>query len=165
MAKSKDTAKSKGGAVCEAVRAIAEPVARECGVDIWDVRYLKEGAEWYLRIFIDKEDGVSIDDCEAVSRALDEPLEKNDPIKDAYILEVSSPGLERELVRMEHFDKYLGADIMVRLIRPVEVLGRDFCGVLTAHDKETFTVTDHSGENTVTVNKKDAAWVKLDDFD
>ena len=165
MAKSKDTVKSKGGAVCEAVRALAEPVARECGVDIWDVRYLKEGAEWYLRIFIDKEDGVSIDDCEAVSRGLDEPLEKNDPIKDAYILEVSSPGVERELIRMEHFDRYLGADIMVRLIRPMEVLGKDFCGVLTAHDKETFTVTDHSGENTVTVNKKDAAWVKLDDFD
>ncbi len=165
MAKSKDNAKSKGGAVCEAVRALAEPVAQACGVDIWDVRYQKEGAEWYLRIFIDKEDGVSIDDCEAVSRGLDEPLEKNDPIKDAYILEVSSPGLERELIRMEHFERFLGADIMVHLIRPMEVLGRDFCGVLTSHDKETFTVTDHSGENTVTVNKKDAAWVKLDDFD
>ena len=165
MAKSKDNAKSKGGAVCEAVRALAEPVAAACSVDIWDVRYQKEGAEWYLRIFIDKEGGVSIDDCEAVSRGLDEPLEKNDPIKDAYILEVSSPGLERELVRMEHFERFLGADIMVHLIRPMEVLGRDFCGVLTSHDKETFTVTDHSGENTVTVNKKDAAWVKLDDFD
>ena len=157
--------KSKGSTVCDAVRALAEPIAKECGVDIWDVRYLKEGAEWYLRVFIDKEDGVSIDDCEAVSRALDEPLEKNDPIKDAYILEVSSPGLEREIVRMEHFDRFMGADIMVRLIRPMDVLGRDFCGVLAAHDKETFTVTDHSGENTVTVNKKDAAWVKLDDFD
>lgn len=157
--------KSKGSTVCEVVRALAEPIAKECGVEIWDVRYLKEGAQWYLRIFIDKEEGISIDDCEAVSRALDEPLEKNDPTKDAYILEVSSPGIERELVRPEHYDRFIGADIMVRLIRPMKVLGRDFCGVLTAHDKETFTVTDHSGENTVTINKKDAAWVKLDDFD
>ena len=157
--------KSKGSTVCDAVRAIAEPVAQQCGVEIWDVRYLKEGAEWYLRIFIDKEEGISIDDCEAVSRALDEPLEKNDPIKDAYILEVSSPGIERELIRMEHFDRFIGADIMVHLIRPMEVLGRDFKGVLHSHDKETVTITDHSGENQVTINKKDAAWIKLDDFD
>ena len=157
--------KSKGSTVCDAVRAIAEPVAQQCGVEIWDVRYLKEGAEWYLRIFIDKEEGISIDDCEAVSRALDEPLEKNDPIKDAYILEVSSPGIERELVRMEHFDRFIGADVMVHLIRPMEILGRDFKGVLHSHDKETVTITDHSGENQVTINKKDAAWIKLDDFD
>ena len=157
--------KSKGSTVCDAVRAIAEPVAQQCGVEIWDVRYLKEGAEWYLRIFIDKEEGISIDDCEAVSRALDEPLEKNDPIKDAYILEVSSPGIERELVRMEHFDRFIGADIMVHLIRPMDVLGRDFKGVLHSHDKETVTITDHSGENQVTINKKDSAWIKLDDFD
>ena len=157
--------KSKGSTVCDAVRAIAEPVAQQCGVEIWDVRYLKEGAEWYLRIFIDKEEGISIDDCEAVSRALDEPLEKNDPIKDAYILEVSSPGIERELIRMEHFDRFIGADVMVHLIRPMEILGRDFKGVLHSHDKETVTITDHSGENQVTINKKDAAWIKLDDFD
>lgn len=157
--------KSKGSTVCETVREIAEPIALECGVSIWDVRYVKEGAEWYLRIFIDKEEGISIEDCEAVSRALDEPLEKNDPIKDAYILEVSSPGIERELVRMEHFDRFIGADVMVHLIRPMEVLGRDFKGVLSAHDKETVTITDHSGENQVTINKKDAAWIKLDDFD
>lgn len=156
--------KSKGSSVCEAVRAIAEPVAESCGVGIWDVRYVKEGAEWYLRIFIDKEGGVSVDDCEAVSRAIDEPLDKLDPIKDYYILEVSSPGLERELIRMEHFDRFIGADVMVRLIRPMEVLGRDFSGVLTSHDKDTVTITDHSGENTVTINKKDAAWIKLDDF-
>ncbi len=157
--------KSKGSGVCEAVRAIAEPVAESCGVSIWDVRYVKEGAQWYLRIFIDKEEGVSVDDCEAVSRAIDEPLDKLDPIKEYYILEVSSPGLERELTRPEHFDRFVGADIMVRLIRPMEVLGRDFCGVLTSHDKDTVTITDHSGENVVTINKKDAAWIKLDDFD
>ena len=151
--------------VCDSVRELAEPIAAQCGVEIWDVRYVKEGAEWYLRIFIDKEDGVSVDDCEVVSRAIDEPLDRLDPIKDYYILEVSSPGLERELVRPEHFDRYIGADVMVRLIRPMEVLGKDFSGVLTAHDKDTVTITDHSGENVVTISKKDAAWIKLDDFD
>ncbi|MBQ8001768.1 MAG: ribosome maturation factor RimP [Ruminococcus sp.] len=156
--------KSKGNSVCDIVREIAQPVAESCSVDIWDIRYVKEGAQWYLRIFIDKEGGVSVDDCEAVSRAIDEPLDRLDPIKDYYILEVSSPGLERELVRMEHFDRFIGADIMVRLIRPMEVLGRDFSGVLTSHDKDTVTITDHSGENVVTINKKDAAWIKLDDF-
>ncbi len=164
MAKTQDN-KSKGGFVCDTVRALCEPIAAECGVEIWDVRFVKEGAEKYLRIFIDKEEGVSIDDCEAVSRALDEPLEKNDPIKEPYILEVSSPGLERELTRPEHFERFMGADIMVRLIRPMEVLGRDFSGVLTDATKDTVTITDHSGENQVTINKKDAAWIKLDDFD
>lgn len=156
---------SKGSAVSESVRAMAEPIVAEMGLGIWDVRYVKEGAEWYLRIFIDKEEGVSIDDCEAVSRALDEPLDKLDPIKEAYILEVSSPGLERELTRFEHFERFVGADIMVRLIRPMEILGKDFKGVLIAHDKDTVTVRDHSGENEVTINKKDTAWIKLDDFD
>lgn len=156
---------SKGGFVADSVWKVAEPIAEGLGLSIWDVRYVKEGASWYLRVFIDKEDGVDINDCEAMSRALDEPLDKLDPTNDAYILEVSSPGLERELVRPEHFDRFIGADIMVHLIRPMEVLGRDFKGVLTSHDKETVTVTDHSGENEVTINKKDTAWIKLDDFD
>lgn len=165
MAKDSGKNKAKGSTVCDQVRALVEPIAAEHGVSVWDVRYVKEGAEWYLRVFIDKEDGISINDCEAVSRALDEPLEKNDPIKDAYILEVSSPGIERELTRPEHFERFMGADIMVRLIRPMEPMGRDFCGVLTSADKDTVTITDHSGENQVTINKKDAAWIKLDDFD
>lgn len=157
--------KESKGNVYESVKAMAEPIAESLGLSVWDVRYLKEGASWYLRIFIDKEEGVSIDDCEAMSRAIDAPLDELDPVKEAYILEVSSPGIERELTRPEHFDRFIGADIMVRLIRPMEILGREFKGVLKAHDKETFTVADHSGENEVTINKKDAAWVKLDDFD
>ncbi|MGN0453492.1 MAG: ribosome maturation factor RimP [Ruminococcus sp.] len=156
---------SKGGSVCESVKALVEPIAEGLGLQLWDVRYLKEGAQWYLRIFIDKEGGVSVDDCETVSRAVDEPLDALDPIKEAYILEVSSPGLERELVRDEHFEKYRGADITVRLIRPMEILGKEFKGVLKDFNKDTVTVEDHSGENEVTVNRKDTAWIKLDDFD
>ena len=144
---------------------MAEPIAAELGLSIWDVRYQKEGAQWYLRIFIDKEEGVSIDDCEKMSRAVDEPLDKLDPVREAYILEVISPGIERELTREEHFERFKGADIMVRLIRPMEILGKEFKGVLKDFTKDTITVVDHSGENEVTVNRKDTAWVKLDDFE
>ena len=147
------------------VRAMAEPIAAELGLSIWDVRYLKEGAQWYLRIFIDSEEGVSVDDCERMSRAVDEPLDKLDPVKEAYILEVSSPGIERELTREEHFERYRGADIMVRLIRPMEILGKEFKGVLKDFTKDSITVLDHSGENEVTIQRKDTAWIKLDDFD
>ena len=96
---------------------IAEPIAKELGLDIWDIRYVKEGSNFYLRIFIDKENGVDINDCENMSRAIDKPLDENDPISDAYILEVSSPGIERELTREEHFQQFIGADIMVKMIQ------------------------------------------------
>ncbi len=147
------------------VWAIAEPIAKDLGLMLWDIQYVKEGANYYLRIFIDKEDGVDINDCENMSRALDTPLDENDPIDKAYILEVSSPGIERRLVRDEHFARFKGADIMVKMIRPIEGIGKEFKGVLTDYDNGEVTITDHSGENTVSINKKDAAWIKLDDFE
>ncbi|MBE6793554.1 MAG: ribosome maturation factor RimP [Ruminococcaceae bacterium] len=158
-------AQSKGANIAESVKAIAEPIAESFGVRIWDVRFLKEGAEWYLRIFIDKDGGVDINDCENVSRGVDPLLDEKDFISQNYILEVSSPGLERELVRDEHFEEYVGKDIKVRLIRPIEGLGKEFCGVLKAFADGELTVEDYSGENQVTVSKKDTAWVKADDFD
>ena len=87
----------------EQIRALAAPIAKELGYDLWDVRFVKEGAEWYLRIFIDKPDGIGIDDCVAMSRAINDPLDRLDPIDQAYCLEVCSPGLNRELTRDEHF--------------------------------------------------------------
>lgn len=111
------------------VTRLAEPVAEEFGVEIWDVRFEKEGASWYLRIFLDKDGGVTIDDCENVSRKLDKILDDADPISQSYILEVSSPGVERELVKPEHFTKFLGTEVQVRFIRPIEGV-RDFTGVL-----------------------------------
>lgn len=158
-------ANSKGKNTVSLVEEIARPIAAELGLDIWDVRYLKEGSQWFLRIFIDKDGGVDINDCERMSRALDEPLDKADPIDGEYILEVSSPGIERELLKPEHFERFLGADIMVKMIRPIEGIGKEFKGVLAAYADGEVTVTDHSGENTVTINKKDAAYIKLDDFD
>lgn len=147
------------------VREIAEPIAKELGLVLWDIQFVKEGANYYLRVFIDKQDGVDINDCEKMSRALDTPLDENDPIDKAYILEVSSPGIERRLVRDEHFTRFKGADIMVKMIRPIEGIGKEFKGVLTDFSNGEVTITDHSGENTITINQKDAAWIKLDDFE
>ena len=158
-------ANSKGKNTVTVVEEIARPIADELGLRIWDVRYLKEGSQWFLRVFIDKDGGVDINDCERMSRALDEPLDQADPIDGEYILEVSSPGIERELVKPEHFAAFIGADIMVKMIRPIDGIGKEFKGVLTAFEDGEVTVTDHSGENTVTINKKDAAYSKLDDFD
>ena len=158
-------ANKKGGSTVSAVWEIAKPIADELGLSLWDIRYLKEGAQWYLRVIIDKEGGVGITDCENMSRALDSPLDEKEPCKEQYILEVSSPGVERELVREEHFQQFLGADVMVKMIRPIEGIGKEFKGVLSDADRQTATITDHSGENEVTISKKDAVYIKLDDFD
>ncbi|MGN0491160.1 ribosome maturation factor RimP [Ruminococcus sp.] len=158
-------AKSKGGVTVSKVWELCEPIVKDFGLSLWDVRYVKEGADWYLRIFIDKEGGVDITDCEKVSRAINTPLDELDPIENAYCLEVCSPGIERELVRDEHFMQFIGADIMVKMRRPIEGIGKDFCGVLKGYDDGMVTISDHSGENEVTISKKDAAWIKLDDFD
>ena len=158
-------AKSKGGVTVSKVWELCEPIVKGFGLSLWDVRYVKEGADWYLRIFIDKEGGVDITDCEKVSRAINTPLDELDPIENAYCLEVCSPGIERELVRDEHFMQFIGADIMVKIRRPIEGIGKDFCGVLKGYDDGMVTVSDHSGENEVTISKKDAAGIKLDDFD
>lgn len=102
-------------AVC---RTLAEPLARQLGLRIWDVRFVKEGADWYLRVFIDRDGGVSIDDCVDLTRLLSPALDEADPIDQSYCLEVSSPGVERELTRPEHFEAYRGRAVTVRLIRP-----------------------------------------------
>ena len=151
--------------ITDQVAALAKPVVEGFGLQLWDVEYVREGPEYFLRLYIDKEGGVDITDCEKVSRAVNTPLDELDPIENAYCLEVCSPGIERELVRDEHFMQFIGADIMVRMRRPIEGIGKDFCGVLKSYDDGMVTIADHSGENEVTINKKDAAWIKLDDFD
>jgi ribosome maturation factor RimP len=141
---------------------LAAPVAQGLGLRLWDVRFAKEGAAWYLRVFVDKDGGVGLDDCEAMSRALDAPLEETDPIPQSYHLEVCSPGLERELTRSAHFKAYLGQKVLVRLIRPMEGQ-RDFFGVLDGFDGERVTLRRPDGSG-FSFLKKEAAFVKLDDF-
>lgn len=154
--------KGKGGNTVKTVWEIAEPIARELGLDIWDVRFEKEGADWFLRVFIDKEGGVSIDDCVDMSHAIDKPLDEADPIEQSYCLEVCSPGLERELKRDEHFMKFIGAPVMVKLIRPLEGQ-REYKGILESYDNGNFELRLEDGRGLM-INKKETSYVKLDDF-
>lgn len=117
--------------VSDIVRELAEPVVSAHGCELWDVEYVKEAGGWFLRVYIDKEDGVSIDDCEAVSRALDPILDEKDPVPDSYTFEVSSAGAERALKRPSDFDRFLGHLVEVRLYKAAD--GRkEYVGTLTA---------------------------------
>ena len=157
------SSKGKGGNTVAAVWALAEPLAQQLGLTLWDIRFVKEGASWYLRVFVEKEGGVSVDDCVAMSHALDGPLDETDPIEQNYYLEVSSPGLERELTRDEHFQALLGARIKVRLIRPVDQV-RDFTGELLSFDNGAITLLLENGTQ-MQLQKKEASWIRLDDAD
>ncbi len=156
-------AKGKGGTVAEAVWKIAEPIAEELGLEIWDIRFLKEGKDWFLRIFIDKDGGVGINDCEAMSRAIDKPLDDLDPIEQSYSLEVSSPGIERELTRPEHFEKLKGANIKIKLIRPLDGV-REFNAILEDSDGKNIVLRLEDGR-AMEIDKKETSFIRLDDFD
>lgn len=152
----------KGNTVAKVAEIVA-PYVEELGLDIWDIRFVKEGTDWYLRIFIDKDGGVSIDNCVDLTHAITKPLDDADPISQSYLLEVSSPGVERELITDSHFEKYIGAAVMMRLIRPIDKV-RDFSGTLKKYENGLITVELADGEE-LTVNKKETSYVKLDDFD
>ena len=156
-------AKGKGGNIAAAVWEIAKPIAEETGVEIWDIRFLKEGTDWFLRIFIDKDGGVDINDCENFSRAIDKPLDELDPIEQGYCLEVCSPGLERDLTRPEHFKKFTGSPIKVKMIRPVNNV-REFNGILEDSDGKTIVLRLEDG-SALEFDKKETSYIKLDDFD
>ena len=106
--------------VPQRVWELAEPLAADLGLTLWDVVYQKEGADWILRVTVDKEGGVSIDDCVDLTHALDPVLDEADPIAQEYLLEVSSPGFERKLTRRQHFEKYLGRPLRVKLHKALE---------------------------------------------
>ncbi len=142
---------------------IAEPIAEELGLILWDVVFEKEGANYYLRIFIDKEEGVGIEDCVNMSHALDEPLDKADPIDKHYNLQVSSPGIERKLTRSFHFEYALDEPVILRLIRPYEGQ-REFKGKLLDYSEKGDVTIEFEDETTMTCEKSELAWVKLDDF-
>lgn len=141
---------------------IAKPIADELGLILWDVRFQKEGATWYLRIFIDKEGGIDIEDCVNMSHAIEEPLDSADPIEQSYNLQVSSPGIERDLVRDEHFTSYIGAKIMLKLPRAVDGQ-KEFHGTLEKYENGELTVL-YGQDKILKVNKKETSWIRLDDF-
>ncbi|MBQ5590284.1 MAG: ribosome maturation factor RimP [Clostridia bacterium] len=141
------------------VLAIIAPIAESQGLEIWDVKYLKEGASYFLRIFIDKPEGITIDDCENFSRAIDEPLDEADPIKDAYFLEVSSPGLNRELLKPEHFERFIGSNIAVKLYKPFNKQ-KEFIGKLINYENGE-VVIEYNDEQ-LSFSKSDISKVNLE---
>lgn len=144
--------------ILETVEALAAPLCEQVGVALYDVEYVKEGGAYYLRIFIDKPEGVDINECEAVSRLLDPALDKADPIPTAYYLEVSSVGLDRPLKKEKDFLHFNGQDIEVKTYQPID--GRkEFVGTLTSYEDGTFTITEKDG-GTRTFAVKDTALVR-----
>lgn len=141
------------------VEAFLLPLMEEYQYELVDVEYLKEAGLWYLRAYIDKEGGFTVDDCEKVSRKLGEWLDEKDFIDDSYILEVSSPGLGRPLKKEKDFARSIGKDVEIKLYRAVDKQ-KDFTGALKAYDKETVTITTEEGSD-LAFNKTDIALIRL----
>lgn len=140
--------------ISDKVEALARPVVEEEGCKLWSVEYIKEAGTWYLRIFIDKDGGVGIADCEAISRRLDPILDEADPIPESYVFEVGSAGAERELKRPSDFEQFIGSDVEVKLYQPYE--GRKtLVGTLEEHNDGNITVSG------VELKKEQIAQVRL----
>lgn len=140
------------------------PLAEANHVDIYDIEYVREGSERYLRCYIDKEGGVAIDDCENVSRALSDALDREDFIDDAYILEVSSPGLGRQLKKDKHLAKSIGEEVEIKTYKPVNGT-KEFTGILKAFDENTITIdraaSDGNEEEEAVFDRKEIAVIRL----
>ena len=144
----------------EVVETLAKPIAEQLQLSLWNIRFVKEGSYWYLRIFIDKKSGVTIEDCEMFSHAISDALDRVDPIDHEYCLEVSSPGLNRELTRPWHFKQYLGEQVIVKMIRPFEG-EHEIKGTLNGFNDGMLQIqTDHGSH---TISQKDTSWVHVYD--
>ena len=137
---------------------LVQPIVDANSFELVDVEYVKEGSNWYLRIYIDKQGGITIDDCEVVSRALSDILDAKDFIEDAYILEVSSPGLTRPLKKDKDFQRNLEKEVEIKLFKPFEKR-KDFGGILKAFDAETVTIDEDGRE--IVFNRSDIALIRL----
>ena len=142
----------------EKVWQFAEPLVQAHGCSLWDVEYVREGGEWFLRLYIDKDGGVDIDDCEAVSRAVDPVLDEKDPIPESYRFEVCSAGLERVLKRPSDFERFLGEPVLVKLYRPKNGQ-KEFPGVLKGYAGGAVTIDMNGTE--LTFEKPEVALVRL----
>lgn len=142
----------------EMLEKIAAPVLEELGVYLYETEYKKEGGNYFLRLYIDKEGGVTIEDCENVSRRINPLLDENDFIKEAYVFEVSSPGIDRVLSRPWHYEKVIGEDIDIKLFAPIEG-AKEICAKLLGFDGKVITV-EYLGKQ-LEIDKKQAASVRL----
>ena len=144
--------------ITDQVAALAAGAVEEQGCELWDVEYVREAGSWYLRLYIDKKEGVNITDCEAISRKVSDLLDEADPIPASYTFEVCSAGIERPLKRPSDFEKFMGADILLKTYSPRG--GRkEFPGVLAGYEDGAVTVT--VGKETIRFEKQEIALVRL----
>lgn len=144
--------------ITDQVAAFARPVVEAHGCSLWDVEYVREGSDYFLRLYIDKDGGVDISDCEAISRAVDPILDEKDPIPESYHFEVCSAGLERPLKRPGDFERFLGSPITVKLYRPLNGQ-KELSGILRGYEEGRVTV--ETGGQTITLEKSQVALVRL----
>ena len=144
--------------VTQLVEEFAKPIVESAGCSLWDVEYVREGSERYLRLYIDKDGGVDITDCENIHRAVDPILDEKDPIPDSYHFEVCSAGLERALKRPSDFERFMGSAVLVKLYRPRNGL-KEIPGILRGYEEGCVTV--EAGKETITFTKSEVALVRL----
>lgn len=142
----------------ERTEGLLVPIVENAGVSVYDVEYVKEGKDYYLRVYIDKPEGVNIQDCETVSRALSDALDAEDFIPDAYILEVSSPGLGRILKKDRHLEQSLGEKVEIKTYKPIDKT-KEFSGILKAYDENTITIEEEGISRAF--ERKEIATVRL----
>ena len=138
---------------------LLEPIVNGFGFELVDVEYVKEAGTWYLRAYIDKPDGITVDDCEAVSRKFSDILDEKDYIEDTYIFEVSSPGLGRPLKKEKDFKRSLGEEVEIRTYRAIEHQ-KEFVGILQEYDNDTVTIA-YEDDTTQTFNRSEIALIRL----
>ena len=134
------------------------PIVEEQGFELVDVEYVREAGNWYLRGYIDKPGGITVNDCEAVSRVFSDRLDEKDFIEDSYIMEISSPGLDRPLKKEKDFARSMGKMVEIRTYRPIDKQ-KEFCGVLTAYDSNSVTIEEEGAPRTF--EKKEIALIRL----
>ena len=144
--------------VTDLVAEFSKPIIEGLGCSLWDVEYVREGSERYLRIYLDKEGGIDIDDCEKVHRAIDPILDEKDPIAESYHFEVCSAGLERTLKRPEDFVRFMDSAVLVKLYRPRNGL-KELPGTLRGYEDGRITI--EAGKETITFEKSEVALVRL----
>ena len=145
--------------ITEIVAELSKPICEECGCELWDVEYVKEAGEWFLRVYIDKEGGVSINDCVAVTHALDPILDERDLIQESYTFEVSSAGVERRLRRDSDFERFMGSFCAVRLYKARDGT-KEYTGCLAGYDAGDVTIRLKTGEE-IKFTKAEVASVQL----
>ena len=144
--------------ITDQVAEFAKPVVEGFGCELWDVEYVREGSERYLRLYIDKDGGIDIEDCEKIHRAMDPILDEKDPIAESYHFEVCSAGLERPLKRASDFERFMGSPVLVKLYRPRNGL-KELPGVLRGYEEGRVTL--EAGKETITFEKSEVALVRL----